>query len=68
MSQAGRRLRGALVAYGILGIASWITIGPVGVRVDQDRLLAFVLILLGGMALRSWAHFRRERTDEGRES
>jgi hypothetical protein len=64
MSKAGRRLRGALAAYGVLGIVAWITLGPIGVRVDQDRMLAFVLILLGGMALRSWVHFRRERTDE----
>jgi len=50
------RLRGALVCYAVLAVIS--------VAVLEGRFLGLILILFGGLALKSWIGYKREQIDE----
>ncbi len=50
-----RRLKGALVSYAVLA--------AIGFAVLEGQFLGVILVVFGGLAVKSWIGYQRERID-----
>jgi hypothetical protein len=69
VAELDRRFRVALVLYGLLGLLIWFTVGDGSVRVQGKpvELRLVPLLVIGGLALRTWVarHAEKIRSQDG---